>query len=70
MKNARVIRLIGLQRWKRFGRADKRLLCNVAEAKRLLDQEFSGMHSDALCDALSRASEELERILCRLEPSK
>ncbi len=55
---------------KRFNRSELKLLSDIKKAKQLVDRHCSGLHSDALCDALFGASEFLGSVLKSLKPSK
>jgi hypothetical protein len=53
---------------KKFSEREKAFLRDIKKAKQLVDKNFSGADSDALCAANRAASRALDKILKGLEP--
>ena len=51
-----------------FNKSEKAFLRDIKKAKKLVDDNFSGGDSDALCDTMGAASEALAKIIKGLEP--
>jgi hypothetical protein len=52
----------------KFNKREKAFLRDIKKAKQLVDKNFSGGDSDALCAANRAASRALDKILKGLEP--
>ncbi len=52
----------------KFSKEELAFLRDIKQAKKLVEKNFSGMNSDALCDAMMDAKKALQSIVERLEP--
>lgn len=62
-----VRQLVGKERWKKFSKPERRMLKDLAKAKRLVDRHLNGTYNEGIAFELYDVSRTLETILEGLE---